>query len=630
MKGLQASIYLFLLTCFTFFNTLANIEINSNFGFEYIGSQGEIYIDSSRAESIQQVIGKKEFVKADDPTLSFGYTTTRIWIRFTIQNQTEEHQSLVVEVPRPHFNELELFEVAEDSIKSFGLTGVDFPFDQRLNKRRVFVYDINLNPNESKTYYLNIWNRLSAIHLPAKVWDNNTYNNNERKLYLGWGISFGIHMIIILFSFLLYLNIRDRLYLFYTVYVAVILIMHLYLDGFLFPLLWPNTPYINDTMRVAVPLLYMISRTKFSQLFIGIDKISKRLNMGINFLIYEMLLLLFISSFGYRLLQNFSEFYSIIFKINVILCLAVFLALIIVGVIKKSAQIKWYIISFLPYFIYTLSISPVFIKYTLAGLSDYFTADIDVLFYSFSMPICFVFEITILTIALAYRVKKIKDERETLLVKVTHQQEEQITAVINAQESERSRIAKELHDGVGQLLAGLKLKFGLLKQTKVIQEKEQSIIEDSNKVLDEAYNEVRTISHQMMPRALTELGLVTAVNDLLESTFTNTKINFEFSHFNIQERLPQDIELSFYRIIQELMSNIIKHAKANKISVQLFISSGNLVLIVEDNGLGMNVENASKGLGLKNIISRIKSIKGEVNFEKGPEKGTIVTARIPV
>lgn len=207
-----------------------------------------------------------------------------------------------------------------------------------------------------------------------------------------------------------------------------------------------------------------------------------------------------------------------------------------------------------------------------------------------------------------------------------------LQAVFDATEEERTRIAKDLHDGVGQQLSGLKMGWQrLLGNLSEIKPEVAPQAEALTEVLDEACEEVRSISHQMMPKSLQTFGLVPAMDDMLQKSIGTAGINYEFENFGMDKnRFDSRIELTLYRIAQELVNNIIKHAAASSVSVQLMKNSSNLILMVEDDGKGFNFEKARRGLGLLNINSRLNTVGGEVDFESNVNQGTRVTIRIPV
>jgi signal transduction histidine kinase len=223
--------------------------------------------------------------------------------------------------------------------------------------------------------------------------------------------------------------------------------------------------------------------------------------------------------------------------------------------------------------------------------------------------------------------RKAQAEKDAALIR---ERDKGTRAVLIAQEEERKRISRDLHDGVGQQLSGLKMAFQDLSLKLESEGSERS--EEMKKlsaILSESADEVRFISHQMMPKALTELGLVEALTDMLEKSLGTNNIPYEFNHFGLEERPEEQVEITLYRVAQELINNILKHSGANEVNIQLLRRRKFIVLIVEDNGKGLNsVE--SDGHGLWNIKSRLNTLKGEVNFEQGPHQGLLATIRIPI
>lgn len=224
----------------------------------------------------------------------------------------------------------------------------------------------------------------------------------------------------------------------------------------------------------------------------------------------------------------------------------------------------------------------------------------------------------------------LKDKQQKLIDDIRHEEKEKgYTSVIHATEQERSRISKDLHDGIGQQLSALKL--GLDSIAKKIENTEiKSSVEEIVQSFSKSADEVRHISHQMMPRALSEKGLVIAVEELLKNAFefSDTKYSLEYS--GLTERLPEQIEISIYRVTQELINNIIKHAKASTVSVQLISKQKRLMVFIEDDGKGFNSSETYQGHGLLNIKSRVDMVKGSVNFEPAPDTGTFVSITVPL
>jgi signal transduction histidine kinase len=210
------------------------------------------------------------------------------------------------------------------------------------------------------------------------------------------------------------------------------------------------------------------------------------------------------------------------------------------------------------------------------------------------------------------------------------QQETRLNAVFQAQEEERRRIAKELHDGVGQTISAIKMNYQSLSG-KAAEKELVPEFEKIGKMLENAGTEVRNISHQMIPKELEQFGLVPAVEGMLNLNLENAPVKYQFEHSGFTERIGSHIELVLFRVLQELVSNVIKHSKANQLTVQLVKLKTHVVLNVSDNGVGFDVEQKEKnGIGLLNIASRIDAINGNLNYESTSGKGTSVTIRTPI
>ncbi len=223
--------------------------------------------------------------------------------------------------------------------------------------------------------------------------------------------------------------------------------------------------------------------------------------------------------------------------------------------------------------------------------------------------------------------RKAQAEKDAAIIS---ERDKGLQSVISAQEEERKRISKELHDGIGQQLSGIKLAWQNLSTSmgqKAPEEFKQLMTISS--VLDETTAEVRNLSHQMMPRALQESGLIAAIEGMLQKSLQFSNIQYEFDHYNVDKRFSENLELSMYRICQELINNVIKHSDASSVMVQLFRNQDKLILIVEDNGKGISKGDES-GHGLLNIRSRLNTVHGTVNYEPSPNSGTIATIVIPI
>lgn len=213
---------------------------------------------------------------------------------------------------------------------------------------------------------------------------------------------------------------------------------------------------------------------------------------------------------------------------------------------------------------------------------------------------------------------------ETLLKK---QELISIDAMIAGQEKERQQVAHELHDDLGSLMATIKLHF---KHIKTVEE--DPALDRIHNLLDEAYRKVRSISHTKNSGVFTRIGLLPAVRKMAKNIMTANTLTIEIIDFGLENRMENSLELTIFRIIQELITNVVKHADATKASIQFTQHEANLNLIIEDNGKGFNVSKikaSDNGMGLHSIEKRIEHLEGAFTIESIVNKGTTIIIDIP-
>jgi signal transduction histidine kinase len=203
--------------------------------------------------------------------------------------------------------------------------------------------------------------------------------------------------------------------------------------------------------------------------------------------------------------------------------------------------------------------------------------------------------------------------------------------VIDGQEIERQRLARELHDGLGQSLIALKLK---LESVEVEDVKNQKKLEDLRKLFNKTIDEIRRISYDLMPAGLNEFGIVNAMQRLCNEIedHTNIKIDFEADKNIEKTNLSEKCSMYLYRITQESINNSVKHAEASVISVNILKIENFIVLSIADNGKGFKFEATHKyvGNGIYNMRERVNMLGGTFEVNSEPEKGTEVIVKIPL
>ncbi|GGE12039.1 tetratricopeptide repeat-containing sensor histidine kinase [Sphingobacterium cellulitidis] len=219
-------------------------------------------------------------------------------------------------------------------------------------------------------------------------------------------------------------------------------------------------------------------------------------------------------------------------------------------------------------------------------------------------------------IANEFKFKELEQQRELQVTK----------AFLEGEDKERQRIAQDLHDGLGGALSGIKMKLSGI-QTQY----QETEIDQTVDQLDKSIVELRRIAHNMMPTNLLRSGLNVALKDLC-TALSNPNVEIELKTEWLDTALNQHYQVNIYRVIQELLSNALKHANANHILVQCIQNEDQILITVEDNGRGFDLSRAqaSKGMGLSNIQNRVDLMRGALDYDVMPGEGTIVNIELSV
>jgi two-component system sensor histidine kinase UhpB len=210
-------------------------------------------------------------------------------------------------------------------------------------------------------------------------------------------------------------------------------------------------------------------------------------------------------------------------------------------------------------------------------------------------------------------------ENIRLQKELTLQKQQLIEAVLNAQENERKTIGRELHDNINQILTAVKLSLSLAIEYK----DNAPLISRCQKNVETVMEEIRKLSKELiLPGNLRELGLSSSIEDLMKQTLHLTGIQWKLAARNIDDTLlSEEQKLAIYRIVQEQLNNILKHAEASSITIHLSTSHSKIHLKIADNGKGFNTGEQRNGIGITNIINRAELFNGKVTIDSSPGKG---------
>ncbi|GAF03219.1 sensor histidine kinase [Saccharicrinis fermentans] len=210
-----------------------------------------------------------------------------------------------------------------------------------------------------------------------------------------------------------------------------------------------------------------------------------------------------------------------------------------------------------------------------------------------------------------------------------------VQAILEGQENERRRIGREIHDGLGPLVSYVKFSFDtIVEQISSQNFSQPELLKSISETIDIVSDDLRSLSHRLVPRTLDEFGLYSAFNNLISKLNETKKLNIEFyTNMKSESRFNDEIELNIFRCAQEVINNAIKYAKASHILVQIIQHKHSIILMVEDDGVGFvraSLGSSHQGIGLTNVETRVRLLEGEFNLDSEIGRGTVVSIEIPI
>lgn len=251
---------------------------------------------------------------------------------------------------------------------------------------------------------------------------------------------------------------------------------------------------------------------------------------------------------------------------------------------------------------------------------------------SFGILILIVFSI----VFVVYYKQRQAEQKVAMQELQAEMQRQLLESSLEVQEVERRRIAKDLHDEVGAMLSVTKMSFNqLLKKLNTSAELTEHG-KSTKEFLEESISQVRRISRELVPSTLEDFGLMSAIDEFIQKIHIASGVLFIFNHEGIEEnqRFDKKIELTIYRIAQELVNNALKHAEAEEITLKLMAQGNKIIFIFTDNGKGFDLAAVKKdpksGLGLRNIESRLSVVNGTFTIKSSIGQGTNTKIEIPL
>lgn len=593
--------------------------------------------DAGGSATVQDAIRANAYKPVRKRRVNIGYTESVHWFRFRLvadslperrnagpsERRTAE---LSLEIRNHTIDRLELFRVANGVTTSLGETGSRYPFAQRPSPTKTFVYLLNLDAGwqvgsrrgtaRSVDYYLRLDKRYENLATELTLWQTGNFEDKEQREYFLWGLFAGVVGLVVLLAFLFYGATRDPVYGWYGLYVLALALRQFADTGLGFQYLWPRLPAINHPDAVIMALwLYIPAMLQFQQHFLQLRSESKpvfRTTQAVKYAFWGLFIGLVISQAA-GLTETYTRTYRLVTQIHTWMANGAFLVfpfVIVVGLRSPDTVKRLYAAGFgvqiaCQLFIYAQNL----MRYRSDGI---FFIDAYLI-----LTVIFFIDLVIFSYLLAYRYRKSVDEKRQLQLGLVQTQQRTNETIIDLLESERQQVGSLLLTDVVRRLTDTRTILSALAPSSLLTEV-TNLIGKTDANLDQ-------ILRNSLPPDLTQKGLPTALAELVQQCCQGGTVRLSFNHDGHPPDLSATQTRQLYRIANELITNMVRHAKATEGQVSLYQTPAGQQLTVADNGQGFDVARARTmgGIGLKNLYARAQTLGATVRLDSGPGGTTV-------
>lgn len=572
------------------------------------------------ADSVARLYAAGKFAGNKNNVINTSYSQKTVWVGITLHNADSLPVNLLYEIADPSLDELELFKVNPAGIASLGKTGDRLPYRHRPVDNKNFVYPVGLAPGETASLLLFINNKGHTTYTGVAIKDEASFNQAAQAEYLFWGVFTGIWLFVSIFSFFIFISLRERLYLFYSLYLVLGVVWAYSNSGVGYQYLWGDYPQVMARIRFISGTASIALLLQFMQLFIGQRKDNSRLfrlTVIVRYALWLLVLLAFVPF-------DFAEHPVVLMAFLVIgdvVSLAAVVCLLASPIEKIRQGVRpavYYL--FAAFFFFT-------------GICFTFLIRLGVLPANpFTLNAVYagaLIEIIVLTFGLTLRYNQYKNEREKLLVEMKQKEIAEAVKIVLTREEERKRIAADMHDDLGAGLSGLQLMSELSgrKQTAEELKKDVARISFSAKELG---GKIRDIVWTLNPENDSLENLLLYIHKYGHQLFEESPVVFRMS---MADPIPPvqvsgSVRRHLFLLVKEAFNNILKHANARE-AVCRFYTVDHFSLTISDNGRGFDPAGRQEGNGMVNMKRRMMLIGGQMQADSGAG-GTTITFTVPL
>lgn len=576
-----------------------------------------IVFDSLPAKDFTRMYPSKTYNDLRSPSKYY-------WLKLTFTNNLGHGETFFYQLNHPQLYSVMAYTKTGNAITYLGKSGYAYTFNERLYHYYDNVFPIYVSNGQTITVLLsiNIHNGHNPYFAP-QLDDTNAFKAKEEKFYMVNGFIAGIMLTALVLNLFLGVFLRENLHFLYAVYIVCVLYEILLMQGLDRQYFYHGTSENITLVRYVVPCCVIFLLAFIMQRFLNQQRSNSKLKIFVDVINYALAG----STIFYCLYFLFSGSINPVTAIyqTLLACLAFTqLCLVLASAVEKAIQ------GSKPAWFYITAILSLFwgmLEYILMylGVNDVAASTLK---HPTDMQTGLVIETLVVFLGIVYRYNLYKKEKEILLTQVNDHQALLIDKIVDAQEEERKRIAEDLHDDVGATLSALAMHISNLPENAVNNNALGQYYKKGLFLSSKAVSDIRTIAHNLLPKDFKTTGIFKVLEQRINELNTLGKVSFSLVIDGDEKKLNEVFAITIYRIINELMTNIMKHSMASEAVVQLLIEEHNVQVMCEDDGIGFDNGKPGKGIGLKNIASRVAFLKGNINVDSN-SNGTTTIIYIP-
>lgn len=583
----------------------------------------ETFADSTGQLTLPQIRAlyrQGKFSPLPSNKLLINYTTANHWLHIRLAPTKPRLRSAVaayLEINNPRINRVSFYQTMGDSIISQAITGDSLQFASRGFSHYNWVFPALTNAHEPTDVFVMLSKHGEILSTGIKLWEPATFERYDRSRYLLWGMLAGLTVLVLLLNGMVWIATRDPLYGWFMAVILVTAFNLVAASGLGFQYGWPNTPTVNNWYPQTISTwLIVLTHVHFMQRFIGQINGNSRIVHWVNR-----------------------------FKYSIIAVIVLTVGLLVTGTIPTNffRYLVWVTLFFsgmvMPLVVLSLRErirrrEPIILFYSAITAIQFLTLALFFvnLFMTragrplFTMPneglvlVNFLVDLVLMSMGVLYfGFTNYRQQNEQLLTTLHQYEQAQSEKVIEALEIERNRIAEDLYDDVGAMLSTAIGFVSSVMRKPDVREK-FPLLTEARQLLVRAVDNLRTVSHNLMPKNFAELGLAKSLAETIDKVSASTDIRFRFIVVGPERRLDVSTEVQIFRIAVELINDIVKNSDATEATFQLVYGKESLMMIAEDDGPNPPQYN--------NLHSKVAFINGKIDADISPS-GVTVMAEIP-